>query len=62
MSAIYTAEDIDDLSEMLTQTFRAWADKHGCAKFVETVVDCEEYDLTTGRPVWEENDGNTHTG
>lgn len=44
-------EDIDDLSEMLTQTFRAWADKHGCAKFVEYITDVKKYDLATGRQV-----------
>lgn len=44
-------EDIDDLSEMLTQTFRAWADKHGCAKFVEYITDVKKYDLETGRQV-----------
>ena len=44
-------EDIDDLSEMLTQTFRAWADKHGCAKFVEYITDVKKYDLETGRTV-----------
>ena len=44
-------EVVDDLSEMLTKTFCEWADKHGCAKFIKTVVDCEEYDLTTGRVV-----------
>ena len=44
-------EDIDDLSEMLTQTFRAWADKHGCAKFVEYITDVKKYDLATGRTV-----------
>lgn len=44
-------EDIDDLSEMLTKTFRAWADKHGCAKFVEYITDVKKYDLETGRTV-----------
>ena len=44
-------EDIDDLSEMLTQTFRAWADKNGCAKFVEYITDVKKYDLETGRQV-----------
>ena len=44
-------EDIDDLSEMLTQTFRAWADKHGCATFVEYITDVKKYDLETVRTV-----------
>ena len=44
-------EVVDDLSEMLTKTFCEWADKHGYAKSIKTFVDCEEYDITTGRPV-----------
>ena len=44
-------EDIDDLSEMLTQTFREWADKHGYARHIKYCTDCKEYDLTTGEPV-----------
>ena len=43
--------DVDDLSEMLTQTFRAWADKHGYDKAVEYIGGCKEYDLATGRQV-----------
>ena len=44
-------EDIDDLSEMLTQAFCAWADKHGYDKAVEYIGGCKEYDLATGRQV-----------
>ena len=44
-------EAVEDLSEMLTQAFRVWADKHGYAKSIEYIADCKEYDLETGQPV-----------
>ena len=44
-------EDVEDLSEMLTQAFRAWADKHGYAKSIEYIADCKEYNLETGQLV-----------
>ncbi|WP_273078696.1 hypothetical protein [Selenomonas felix] len=44
---------IDELSDMLTKTFQAWADKHGYEKSIAYGADAELYDLKTGRPVLE---------
>nr|DAW77767.1 MAG TPA: Heterocyst differentiation regulator C-terminal Hood domain [Caudoviricetes sp.] len=44
-------DGIEDLSAMLTKTFREWADKHGYARHIKYCTDCKEYDLTTGEPV-----------
>lgn len=44
---------LDELSDMLTKTFQAWADKHGYEKSIAYGTDAELYDLKTGRPVLE---------
>jgi hypothetical protein len=44
-------EAVEDLSEMLTQAFQTWADKHGYAKSIEYIADCKEYNLETGQLV-----------
>ena len=44
---------IDELSDMLTKTFRVWADKHGYEKSIPYGTNTELYDLKTGRPVLE---------
>nr|DAF15198.1 MAG TPA: hypothetical protein [Bacteriophage sp.] len=44
---------LEELSDMLTNTFQAWADKHGYEKSIAYGTDAELYDLKTGRPVLE---------
>ena len=39
---------IEELSNMLTKTFREWADKHGYEKSVAYGAHAERYDLQTG--------------
>ena len=44
---------LDELSDMLTKAFQAWADKHGYDKSVAYGTNAERYDLKTGRLVLE---------
>ena len=44
---------IDELSDMLTKAFQAWADKHGYDKSIAYGTNVERYDLKTGRLVLE---------
>ena len=44
---------LDELSDMLTKTFQAWADKHGYEKSIAYGANAERYDLKTGRLVLE---------
>ena len=44
---------LDELSDMLTKAFQAWADKHGYDKAVAYGTNAERYDLKTGRLVLE---------
>ena len=44
---------LDELSDMLTNTFQAWADKHGYEKSIAYGAHAERYDLKTGRLVLE---------
>ena len=44
---------LEELSNMLTTTFREWADKHRYEKSVAYGTAAELYDLKTGRPVLE---------
>ena len=39
---------LDELSDMLTKAFQAWADKHGYEKSVAYGAHAERYDLQTG--------------
>ena len=39
---------IDELSDMLTKAFQAWADKHGYEKSIAYGAHTERYDLKTG--------------
>ena len=39
---------LDELSDMLTKTFQAWADKHGYEKSIAYGAHAERYDLQTG--------------
>ena len=39
---------LDELSDMLTKTFRKWADKHGYEKSIAYGAHAERYDLQTG--------------
>lgn len=39
---------LDELSNMLTKTFQAWADKNGYEKSVAYGTNAERYDLQTG--------------
>ena len=44
---------LDELSDMLTKAFQAWADKHGYEKSIAYGANAEQYDLKTGRLVLE---------
>ena len=44
---------LDELSDMLTKAFQAWADKHGYEKAITYGANAERYDLKTGRLVLE---------
>ena len=44
---------LDELSDMLTKAFQAWADKHGYDKSIAYGANAERYDLKTGRLVLE---------
>lgn len=44
---------LDELSDMLTKAFQAWADKHGYEKSIAYGANAERYDLKTGRLVLE---------
>ena len=39
---------LDELSNMLTKTFREWADKNGYEKSIAYGTNVERYDLKTG--------------